>query len=65
MEYTIYVTAENGDVAKVTGPQAAIDAVIAALKARGIWFNETVQTWDCGFYHSSSVKERRERLTRT
>ena len=52
MEYTIYFTAEDGSTAKITGPQAAIDAVERAFKRAGLWFNTSVETWDEeAFYH--------------
>lgn len=48
--YIIYITIKNGSEAKIIGKLDAIERIVAALEDAGFTYNETIETWDEGFY---------------
>jgi hypothetical protein len=49
---TIYFTAKNGADAQITGDSEAIDAIEKIFKKAGVRWNDSVETWDAGFYET-------------
>ncbi len=50
IKLAIYFTAQDGSTAEISGDQNALDAIEKLFEESGVKFNETLETWDAGFY---------------
>lgn len=53
MTWTTYLTAEDGSSATISGDIEAVTAIERALEKAGARYNESVGTWDFGFYRDT------------
>lgn len=56
IDFGVFFTAKSGAECKITGDLAAVERITAILAARGVQFNEEIETWDEGFYDSTPKK---------
>jgi hypothetical protein len=58
-EFAVYVTGADGSEAKVIGQGKALDSLERALAFMGARWNNSVETWDFGYYSETPKPDAR------